>query len=83
MHIHAGNKVLVSDKKIIGVFNTETILMSEINIRFFNKIIPESKTIIIDRSDNVIITFVSPFTIIKRTELKGNIVWRKNNDSIL
>ena len=83
MHIHAGNRVIVSDEKIVGIFNTETILMSEENERYFDKIRPEDKTIIIDRSDNTITTGVSPFTIMKRTELQGNIVWRKKNDSVI
>ncbi len=80
MHIHAGNKIIVSDKKIIGIFNTETILVSQVNKRFFDKIKPEDKTIIIDRLDNSLTTGVSPFTVIKRTELKDNIVWRKKEE---
>jgi hypothetical protein len=83
MHIHAGNRIIVSDKKIIGIFNTETILMSQKNNRFFDKIGSEDRTIIIDRSDNAITTGVSPFTVTKRTELQAKFVWRRNNDSIL
>ena len=83
MYIHAGSRIIVSDEKIVGIFNTETILMSDENKRYFDKIKPEDKTIIIDRSDESITTGVSPFTVMKRTELHGNIVWRKKNDSIL
>ena len=83
MHIHAGNRIIVSDKKIIGIFNTETILMSQVNRRFFDKIKPEDKTIVIDKLDNSITTGVSSFTVIHRTELKGNFVWRRKNDSVL
>lgn len=83
MHIHAGNKIIVSDKKIVGIFNTESILMSKINSRFFDKIKPDDKTIIIDRLDKSLTTGVSPFTVIKRTELKANIVWRKKNASLI
>lgn len=83
MHIHAGNRIIVSDKKIIGIFNTETILMSRTNNRFFDKIKSEDKTIVIDRTDNAITTGVSPFTVIKRTVLQANIVWRRKNDSLL
>ena len=80
MYIHAGSRIIVSDEKIVGIFNTETIFMSDENKRYFDKIKPGDKTIIIDRSDNSITTGVSPFTIMKRTELQGNIVWRKKND---
>jgi hypothetical protein len=83
MHIHAGNRIIVSDKKIIGIFNAETILMSELNNKFFNKIKPGDKTVVIDRNNNTIATGVSPFTVIKRTELKCEFVWRRKNDSIL
>ncbi len=83
MHIHAGNRKIVSDKNIIGIFNTETILKSAENSRFFDKINIGDKTIIIDKLDNTITTGVSSFTVIHRTELKGNIVWRKKNESVL
>ncbi len=83
MHIHAGDKVIVSDKKIIGIFNAETIFMSDLNRRFFNNIKPGDKTVVIDRTNKVISTGVSPFTVIKRTELKCEFVWRRKNDSLL
>ncbi len=83
MHIHAGNRIIVSDKKIVGIFNTESILISQKNKRFFEKIKPGDRTIIIDRTDNAVTTSVSSFTVIKRTELQANIVWRRKNDSLL
>jgi hypothetical protein len=83
MHIHAGHRIIVSDRKIVGIFNTETILLSQKNERFFDKIKPEDKTIIIEKTDNAITSGVSPFTVIKRTELQANFVWRRKNDSIL
>ncbi|MFH0975573.1 MAG: hypothetical protein V1874_07290 [Spirochaetota bacterium] len=83
MHIHAGNRIVVSDKKIIGIFNTETILMSELNNKFFDKLKPGDKTVVIDRTNNTISTGVSPFTVIKRTELKCEFAWRRKNDSLL
>jgi hypothetical protein len=83
MHIHAGDRIIVSDKKIIGIFNAETILMSEHNKKFFEKIKPGDKTVVIDRTNNTLSTGVSPFTVIKRTELKCEFVWRRKNDSLL
>jgi hypothetical protein len=83
MHIHAGDRITVSDKKIIGIFNAETIFISDLNKKFFNKIKPVDKTVIIDRNNNVISTSVSPFTVIKRTELKCEFIWRRKNDSLL
>lgn len=83
MHIHAGNRIIVSDKKIIGIFNTETIVMSELNKKFIDKIKPGDRTIIIDRTNNSLLTGVSPFTVVKRTELNCEFVWRRKNDSLL
>jgi hypothetical protein len=83
MHIHAGDRITVSDKKIIGIFNAETIFMSDLNTNFFDKIKPGDKTVIIDRTNNAFSTSVSPFTVIKRTELKCEFTWRRKNDSLL
>jgi hypothetical protein len=83
MHIHAGDRIIVSDKKIIGIFNAESIFMSDLNRRFFDKIKSGDKTVVIDRANKVISTSVSPFTVIKRTELKCEFFWRRKNDSIL
>lgn len=80
MFIHAGNRITVSDKKIVGIFNTETILLSDKNERYFKHINKEHKTIVIDKKDNVIVTNVSPFTIINRTSLKGDLIWSREND---
>ena len=80
MFIHAGNRIIVSDKNLIGIFNTKTILMSGENKRYFDKISPGDKTVVIDESDKIITTRVSSFTVINRTELKSDFVWRKMND---
>ena len=80
MHIHAGNRIIVSDKKIVGIFNTETILLSEYNSKYFSNIKKDHKTIIIDKFNNCISSAVSSYTIMNRTELTGNIIWRRNNE---
>ncbi len=78
MYIHIGNKLIVSDKKIIGIFNVETLTKSEINTRLTNKLLKGEKTIIIDDKNRIIKSKVSPFTIISRTELE-HLLWRKSN----
>lgn len=70
----------MSDRDLVGIFNTKTLLMSEENNRYFDKIKSGDKTVVIDKSDKIITTHVSSFTVINRTELKGDFVWRKMND---
>ena len=80
MHIHAGNRIIVSDRKIIGIFNVKTIFMSPDNKRYFNEIKSDDKTIVVDKFDKFLTTGVSSYTIINRTKIKGNFVWRRSND---
>ncbi len=80
MYIHAGNRKIVSDKRIIGIFNIDTIKMSKTNKRFFKEIKSADKTIIIERNNGFFTTGVSPYTIITRTEPDYKAVWRREND---
>ena len=80
MYIHAGNRKIVSDNKIIGIFNTETIKMSKVNKRFFKYINSGDKSLFIERNNTFFTTGVSPFTVITRTEPDYKAVWRRDND---
>ncbi|MBN1501389.1 MAG: DUF370 domain-containing protein [Spirochaetes bacterium] len=66
MHIHIGNKNIVSDKKIIGIFNIETLEKSDLNEDYLDESKEDTKCIIIDEDDEVIISKISSYTIIKR-----------------
>ncbi len=83
MYIHIGNNVIVSDRKIIGIFNAETVLKSERNKKYFDKIKPGDNALVIDRADNCLTTKLKSITLINRSELSGNIIWRRKNDSNL
>ncbi len=81
MFIHVGNNILISDHKCVGIFNTDTMKLSEENQWIINKISNEDKLIVIDVNNNITGTGVSPFTVIKRTYInKDELVWSKNND---
>ena len=80
MFIHIGSREIVSDRKIIGFFNLETIMKSE-----YNKAIKENtalslgdiKTIVIDSNNDILTSKVSSFTVIKRTAIDDkDCVWR-------
>ncbi len=80
MYIHAGKRRIVSDKKIIGIFNIETLKMSRENKRFFDMINPEDRTIFVDRKNNFITSNVSSYTIMSRTAIDCNFVWRRKDE---
>lgn len=81
MFIHIGNNVLISDRKCVGIFNTETLKQSDVNSWMFEKIKDDEKLIVIDVKNNITGTAVSPFTVIKRKSInQDEIVWSKNND---
>lgn len=80
MFIHIGNNIIISDKKLMGIFNRETLIQSNYNDWILKKIDSADKTIAIDQNNNILSTYVSPFTVIKRTALDEEFVWRRNND---
>jgi hypothetical protein len=78
MYIHIGNKRIVSDMKIIGIFNANTLNMSKTNSFFLAGCGPDDKTVIISDKNELYFGNVSSFTVIKRIGL-DNYVWRKVN----
>jgi hypothetical protein len=81
MFIHIGERKIVSDKRVIGVFNFESLSKSDLNKKFIENIDTmkcDIKTIVIDRDCNIFSSKVSPFTVIKRGSIDYNdCVWRK------
>lgn len=81
MFIHIGNNNLISDRKCVGIFNTETLKQSEINSWMFDKIKEDEKLIVIDVKNNITGTGVSPLTVIKRKSINEHeIIWSRDND---
>ncbi|PKL38981.1 MAG: hypothetical protein CVV44_08925 [Spirochaetae bacterium HGW-Spirochaetae-1] len=80
MFIHLGNKKLVSDTKTIGIFNVDTLKQSDLNEWILHEIDEKDKSVAIDEDNNVLSTRVSPFTVIKRTAITKDFVWRKKNE---
>ena len=83
MFIHIGNNIIISDKKLMGIFNRETLILSNDNEWITKQVDSADKTIAIDRWNNILSSYVSPFTVIKRTTLDDEFVWRRNNDQEL
>jgi hypothetical protein len=80
MFIHLGGNRQISDRNTIGIFNIETLRMSPENDWLMQKTAPGEKTLALIENNTVICSKVSPFTVIKRTSLDSDIVWRREND---
>jgi hypothetical protein len=79
MFIHIGDNKIVSDKKLVGIFNRETLEMSVENVWVLRQVGSSEKTIAIDRDNTIMSSSVSPFTVMKRTALDEDSVWRRND----
>ena len=64
----------------MGIFNRDTLLLSNENEHVIKKVGIEDKTVAIDRNNNILTSNVSPFTVIKRTTLEEDFVWRRKDD---
>lgn len=69
MFIHIGNKEIVSDKKIIGIFNIDTLELSSLNENYLDETKDSTRTVIIDEDDEVIVSEINSQTIIKRESI--------------
>ena len=67
----------------MGIFNRETLRLSNDNEWITKQVDTADKTIAIDRNNKILSSYVSPFTVIKRTTLDEEFVWRRNNDQEL
>ncbi len=80
MYIHIGNNRIISEKKIIGIFNTQTIIFSERNEWITSQISGDCKSVIIDENNHIKLSIVSPYTIMKRTTLDEKEFFWRNKD---
>ena len=79
MFIHIGNRNTVSDVRLVGIFNVETLKYSTDNRYFYSKTGNDDKTVVIDIDNNIYTSGVSSFTLIKRNILKEGIIWSRDN----
>lgn len=81
MFIHIGNNMTISDSLCVGIFNSETLGLSEENRWITEKLNPEDKVVVIDINNRITATNVSPFTVIKRDPIdKEELVWSREDD---
>ena len=70
MFIHIGNNILVSDRKCVGIFNIETLKLSDENKWILKNISDNDKMVSLDIDNNIVASEVSSFTIMKRITIK-------------
>ncbi|HSV96108.1 MAG TPA: hypothetical protein VLM75_04140 [Spirochaetota bacterium] len=80
MFIHIGGRILVSDRKIVGIFNVETLRKSLENAHHLEGITDDDKAVFIDRENGRLGGIVSPFTVIKRRLEEEDFYWRRRHD---
>ena len=78
MYIHIGNNILVSGHKCVGIFNIDTLKLSETNKWLLENIHDDDKMISLDLNNNVVASELSSYTIIKRIPVtEDELLWSK------
>lgn len=84
MFIHIGNNLTISDRICVGIFNVESLGLSDENKWITDNLKPEDKVVVIDINNRITATNVSPFTIIKRSPIdKEELIWSREDDKEL
>ncbi len=78
MYIHLGEKKIISHKQYVGIFNSETIRKSSLNIWIKESLEENVKSIAIGVNNDIIGSGVSPYTVIKRTTYHKDIIWSRD-----
>ncbi len=79
MFIHIGEKKNISSAKLIGIFNKDSLLLSEENKWILEKISDNDKTVAVEEKNIITASIVSPFTIIKRDSLNNEFIWSRKD----
>lgn len=80
MFIHLGDNKLVSDEKIIGIFNVDTLKLSEDNIFYLKQCKDNEKTAAVSADNSCVFSKVSPFTVTKRNSIEDDFIWIKEKE---
>lgn len=78
MYIHIGKNILVNGHKCVGIFNVETLKLSDTNEWMLAKIKDNDKMISLDVENNIVSSEINSHTILKRLPLSDDeLLWRK------
>jgi regulator of extracellular matrix RemA (YlzA/DUF370 family) len=79
MYIHIGDKIIISSQNMVGIFNKKTLEKSEENNNYTATLKQNTKSVIVQHNNSILESRISPFTLLKRNEIKDGILWRKDN----
>lgn len=82
MHIHIGEKKIVSSGKIIGLFNADTLRESSDNEWILSQIDNDDKCISVENTGKILSSGVSSFTVIKRDSIIEEAYWSRIDDKV-
>ncbi len=78
MYFHIGGRKIMSRRNIIGIFNRETIEISDMNDEYKDEIDQSARSVIIDSDDEVITSPVSSATLIEREAfIDTDFLWKR------
>lgn len=78
MYIHIGKNILVSGYKCVGIFNIETLKLSDANKWMLQNTKDDDKMISLDINNNIIASELNSQTVIKRTPVsEDELLWSK------
>ena len=77
MYIHIGDNKQVSTAKLVGIFNIESLKLSDANVNFLKDAGEDDKLLAVNIKNETIYSKVSPYTVIKRALIIEDAEWRK------
>lgn len=60
---------------MIGIFNKKSLEKSDINNYYVSNLKDSTKSLIVQYNNQIVESRISPFTLLKRNEIKDGIVW--------
>ncbi len=75
MYIHIGDKIVISSENLVGIFNKKSLEKSEINEKYTSTLKHSTRSLIVQIDNQIVESRISPYTLIKRNEIKDGILW--------
>lgn len=77
MFVHIGDRKVISDNSLIGIFNFETLQKSIENKNIISHLKDDTKTVVVLKNNNIEFSTVSSFTVLSRYGKINDYYWRK------
>ena len=81
MYLHVGERKITGTDEVMGIFNSETLRKSELNNAYLDEEKKDTKSIIIDIHDEVIVSKISSVTLLSRLAAEEDgIIWTRSKE---